>query len=130
MPVGYEYSHVPMGIWIPWTPVYTGFSADPTAGAARFILLGKLVILIHHRTTAGTSNATGFTISLPVTAGGISRHGVARITDNGTVQTAMGLVEISTGAPTIMTIFKDQAGAAFTASGGKNATFGIEYEAA
>jgi hypothetical protein len=53
-----------------WTPGYTGFSSNPTVTAAKFSISGGMVNVTYIQDSAGTSNATGFTITgLPVAAG-------------------------------------------------------------
>ena len=47
-----------------WTPTFTGFSVDPL-GQFRYVTIGEVVIVIITMTTAGTSNATFFTMTMP-----------------------------------------------------------------
>lgn len=54
--------------WFNWTATFTGFSADPTNVISRFCVNGRTVHFWHKENTNGTSNATTFTISLPVQA--------------------------------------------------------------
>lgn len=119
--------------WEDWTPNYTGFSADPTNTVSRFIQLGKLVIATHREATAGTSNATTFTISAPVAAATITNaqwHVAASVTDNGVALTTPGVVVIAS-AGTVFQVFSNSAAAAFTAAGGKRVSaFTLIYEAA
>lgn len=116
-----DVSQPAFGYWQTYTPTYTGFSVAPSGGVL-FATIGEVLLLSVHP-TAGTSNATGFTITLPsgfVLANNV--HSPARIVDNGVAPTSPGLVEgITTQA--VLTIYKDFAGAAWTASGSKNATF-------
>jgi hypothetical protein len=51
--------------WFNWTETYTGFSADPTSDCI-FKVSGNTVSIIIRGVTNGTSNATGFTISIPI----------------------------------------------------------------
>lgn len=75
---------VHMGAWKTWTPVFTGFSVDPIVNSARYIEIGKLVI-VHLNTGNGTSNATTFTMTLPIVAANTSRQHIplGTVTDAG-----------------------------------------------
>lgn len=65
------YSHIqnPMGFpdWFAYTPVWTGFSADPTGIVASFsIFQGKCTVVLG-AAAGGTSSTIGLTVTLPVT---------------------------------------------------------------
>lgn len=59
--------------WFSYTASIGGFSTPPTM-ITRFCLKGTSCILNFVSTTNGTSNSTGFTISLPITAKTISNY--------------------------------------------------------
>ena len=66
-----------------YTLTYTGFSADPT-GTGKFWIIGNLCFVDIAMSADGTSNDTGFTVSLPVT---IVREGwgnTGYVVNNGT----------------------------------------------
>lgn len=66
-----------------WVPVFTGFSADPSNVVARYCVIGKVCFFYFHA-TAGTSNATTFTMTLPVAAANTQIQSIpCRGTDNG-----------------------------------------------
>lgn len=117
-----------MAAWQDWVPVWTGFSVDPSSVVARFIEIDKLVIAILD-SADGTSDATGFTVTLPVAAkAGVSQKFVVRITDNGINPTPPGLLATRSGSA-IADVLLNLNFAAFTASGGKKVQFVIPYEA-
>ena len=88
------YSAQSLGQYTAWSPTFTGFSADPTAVTARYTLAGKMCHC-YFSMTAGTSNATTFTMTLPFAAANTSvQINLIRITDNairavGEIQTAV-----------------------------------------
>jgi len=76
----------------------------------------------------GTSNATGLTASLPVTAktiSGIEWTQETRVKDNNTFTN--GFVAIGSGG-SVATFYKTVAGGAFTASGSKGGECSLVYE--
>lgn len=65
-----------------WTITWTGFSANPTSVTSKYTCVGKEVT-IWIQATAGTSNATTFTITLPFPADSTAAQPfVVRIADN------------------------------------------------
>jgi hypothetical protein len=107
-----------------WTPVYTGFSADPTATVSRFWIIGKNCYFEHNEGTDGTSNADTFRITIPIVAatlanppwGGMCAYAV----DNTVALTTPARWAIAS-AGTYIGISKDAASALWTTSGGKRA---------
>lgn len=118
-----------------WVPTQTGFSADPASGVYLYSQIGKLVHLFIRQPNSGTSNATTFTISLPVTARTVSNLRTVSgcsIVNNGTTQTTPGAMEISSGG-TVLNVYMnfDLGSTLWTNSGGKRLAAGeIIYEAA
>lgn len=104
----------PIGQWQSWIPTFTGFSADPTAVIARYTLNGK-ICTVSLMCSAGTSNATTFTITLPFLAKGVLVDDSIGVNNGvnvaGRVQTA--------ASSNILTCYSSIAAAAWTASGSK-----------
>lgn len=130
---GYSHAESPVGFpqWFNYAPTVTGFSATPTGTINRFYISGRKVTLSIYQATAGTSNATTFTISLPVTS---ANPGVAQwesvvtsISDNSSGLTTPGRAYIPNSG-TVLTLSKDINGAAWTASGTKRGSVQIFYE--
>lgn len=105
-----------------WTPTLTGFSADPASAVYRYTQVGKIVTLYISQPNNGTSNATGFTITLPVTAATITGMtwgaSVGQIVNNSAVPTTPGLAQITSGG-TVLNLYSSSSGANWTASNGK-----------
>lgn len=74
--------------WTAWTPGYTGFSANPSNQDCRYKLIGK-TCFISMNFVAGTSNATGFTITgLPFTSSSQTQYiAIPYATDAAALQT-------------------------------------------
>jgi len=118
-----------------WTPTLSGFSANPTNSVYRYQLIGKTCTLFVQQGTAGTSNSTSFSISLPFTAATVSGMVWGAVpfstTDNSVVQTTPAQASIvSAGTTVILAKSISGAGGAWTSSGGKAASFTITYETA
>jgi len=105
-------------------PTLTGFSANPTFTAS-FSIKGLMCQYRFTCSTNGTSNATGFDVSLPVTSGGLLWKVVSQVVDNNVVQVGIGY--IATGTPTVVRLKATIAEANFTSSGNKSANFEIFY---
>lgn len=116
-----------------WSPSYTGFSVNPTNVAARYWQIGKLVFAMVRMANTGTSNATTFTVSAPVTAVTLSNAYWGAYcwdaTDNGSAVTGTTAVNITSGASTF-TLTKGASSTGWTNANGKAANFCIWYEAA
>lgn len=120
-----SYSANPSGFpdWFTWVPTLAGFSADPAGATYQYRVEGRMVYFIIEQPSNGTSNATTFTISLPIPNGSASVGGACGIiVDNSVVQATAGRWFIGTGGTaSILQIQKDMGTTAFTASGGKRA---------
>lgn len=85
------------GAWTTYTTTLTGFSGTPTQ-AMTYVVIGKILIL--DISISGTSNATGFTFTLPFAALGTRSYYVGK-TDNslsntlGTAQTVAGSTTVN-----------------------------------
>lgn len=116
-----------------WSPTLTGWSANPANGVYRYALTGKLCTLFIRQPTAGTSNNTATSMTLPFTAATITNHqwiGYGQGIDNGSTLTTFILAAISS-AGTSVTFYTNAAGAAWTNSGNKYiAGCTITYETA
>lgn len=120
-------------IWQAWTPTFTGFSSAPTGVSARYKQVGKTVYATWVFPNSATSNATTFTISLPVavSSSAIQFISCIQVRDSGTTQSTPGIIVVDPAtSTTVATIFKNTAAAAFTASGDKRASGSFFYEAA
>ena len=123
---------ITMGAWVPWTPFTAaccGFSTVPTV-IARYTIIGKTVICRMRTTTYGTSNATTFTLTLPVAARTTTNDtskGWVHFRNNGADSTTPGLIETASGSTTA-TLYTTWDGQAWTNVNGKGADFVFEYE--
>ena len=111
-----------------WTPTFGGFSTAPTVSAARFIAIGKLCVAYFVTNAAGTSNATTFTITLPVAAAKTQYNmGFGVCTDNGSLRLDVP-VFATTASSATMTLYRRQDNLAWTNSGAKACDFTVVYE--
>ena len=118
--------------WLNYAPTLDGFSANPTNTVYRFMLVGRKVTVCVRQLTAGTSDATDFTITAPMTAATIANMVWGAATwshdDNGAALTTPGRAFITSGSGTI-TIGKDSASSTtWTNANGKRTNFTLEYE--
>lgn len=122
------YSVQSIGKYQTWTPTFTGFSADPTNVVAQYSVNGNMCH-VSLTMTAGTSNATTFTITLPFNASITTNTLTQLVTDNATNQTAAGACVVNSGS-NVISIYKTMALGAFTASGGKGCRLNFVYKIA
>ena len=115
-----------LGAWGTWTPVFTGFSTDPTF-TARYTQTGKTVIAFVDM-TGGISNATTFTMTLPVAAktGAVQRAHI-RVIDNNSNQDKPGMIVTRSGSTTV-DLYTSLQGTGWVASSNKRAYLTITYE--
>lgn len=106
--------------WDDWTPTPGGFSVNPTINYARWMQLGKLVIITYRDQIDGTSNSTNLTIAgLPVTPLRTQRFPVISARNNGgIINTA--IVDV-TAASTTLTLYTDHPGTGWANTNGKGA---------
>jgi len=66
----YSYADNPQGFpsWYNWSPTLAGWSSNPTNGIYRYRCDGNAIMINIRQLTAGTSNATSHTATLPVAA--------------------------------------------------------------
>jgi hypothetical protein len=122
---GNAYSRVemPTGFpgWFNWTPTFAGFSSNPSGGIYKFKIDNTRCTCVIRQPTAGTSNATNFTISAPVTSATITNMywgTCGAIVNAGTRAATPGDIEIGSNSSTI-SVNKDTSAAAWTNSGDK-----------
>lgn len=129
--VFYSYQANPQGYpdWFNYTPTYGGFSSAPAVGGGviQFRVEGRICTFQHYAATNGTSNASTFTVSVPVAP--LSTNYVVaagRGINNGSeLTTGPSLVEVGTSIVIYLTW--RIGGTAWTASGGKNCYFMVSY---
>ena len=125
----YSYAANPQGYpgYFNYAPTFTGFSADPAVGdgSSRFAVNGRTCIWEHNYNTAGTSNATGFTVTLPIASASYFRSWLL-VLDNSAARAALGMISIN--STTVAGLFTDGTGAAWTGSGTKNGRFVLVYQ--
>lgn len=112
-----------IGSWIPYTPVWTGFSADPTLLYAGYFRQGKQCHVVISTSASGTSNATTMTVTVPFTSA-FATLNPALITNAGTA--ALGRAHGGAGT-NIVTFFATAAAGAFTNSGNKQGNINFSY---
>lgn len=105
---------------------FTGFSANPTAVTARYTVNGKIVT-VYWSMTAGTSNATTFTMTLPLTAANTTEQYSASSSarDNGAATTTFIRTRVNSN---VADLYKVTVGGAWTGSGTKGVTSSFVYE--
>jgi hypothetical protein len=104
-----------------YNPTSGGFSVAPSGVIARFSIKGGVCSVSIRQSNNGTSNSSGFSVTLPVQAANVAGAqwtAPAMIVDNGAVPTTPGLAVINAGAGSIA-LYINYAGTAFTATGGK-----------
>ncbi len=113
-----SYGSSPQGhpIWFAYTPTWTGFSTAVTA-TVKFMAIGRIMRVTIEALTGGTSNATNFKMSLPVTST-VQTDGFLRVKDNTTIKAASGLWEVQSGLA-LLDLYVDGTGTTWTAAGSK-----------
>jgi hypothetical protein len=120
------------GVWQNYVPTFGGFSSTPTGYIARYTQMGKTVIVSITMGAVAPSNSTSLTITAPVLSANITNvkwFASAEATDNSATVNPLAIAQITANSTTI-TLYKDNSGAGFTASGNKSASFTLTYEAA
>lgn len=122
----------PLGASSSWSPTLTGFSANPANAVYRYWKIGRMVILMIKQGSSGTSNTTGYTITLPFTAATIANMGWTSrcaVAQNNSAVIDGALFSVDS-AGTVINVLRDAAATAWTDSGGKSASGLLVYEAA
>lgn len=111
--------------WLTWQPTYSGFSSNPTSGIYRYKLSGMTCISNILEGSNGTSNAAGFTETLPFTCANIGSGGYFRVVNNSASADGGGVVAATSATLTLLTA----GSSTFVSSGGKRIQEGhILYE--
>jgi hypothetical protein len=117
--------------WFTFAPTVGGFSANPTTTMYRFCVNGRTVIFPFRQGVAGTSNATTFTMTLPITPANPTNGqwfmSLIPVQDNSAFLTSPGIAVVSGGSAT-MDLYKTIAFGAWTNSGTKSASGTAIYE--
>ncbi len=119
------------GVFQPWTTTFAGFSAAPAITTSRWTQNGCRTTIVQE-TGNGTSNATTFTVTLPVKAGSASTgQGGGYLVNNGATLTAAqaGCVGSTTSASATLDLRRDPLGTAWTNANGKRCNIAMFYEA-
>jgi len=117
--------YMTVGAWQTWSPTITGFSANPTGGIYRYRTIGGETEIEIRQPNDGTSNATTFTISLPVAAATITDmvwQETCRVKNNGTFVAAPGYASITSGG-TVIDLFINTGTTAWGAASGKRVDY-------
>lgn len=114
-----------------WSPTLTGFSSDPTSTRYLFQIINAYCIVNVRQGGTGTSNATSYTMTAPITAATVSNGLWGTLCwqtyDNSAEQSSPGRAFIAS-AGTSITIQKTVASGTWTSSGGKMVSFtGLAY---
>lgn len=114
-----------------WTPTLTGFSADPTNTVYQYYIQNKTCIVDVRQATQGTSNTTGFTITVPITATTVTNAvwGIVcwQAFNNSNELSPPARAFVSSAGTTIQ-LQSSTASGVWTAANGKSASFtGLSY---
>lgn len=118
--------------WFNWTATIVGFSANPTNLVHRWKADGNTIVLHISHVTLGTSNATTYTVSLPIAAASIDANqqfgGANNLASNNSATLIVASQwSVSYGATTVA-FFTNMGGAGWTASGTKGIRSVVTYE--
>lgn len=117
--------------WFNYSTTYAGFSANPTS-INRFCVVGRIVTVVIAATGSGTSNATNYTLTAPITSANITNHvwgGVCWLgADNSAYLTTPATYQITSNSNTINLYKTSVPGSTWTATGGKYAGLTAQYE--
>ena len=100
--------------WLTWAPAFSGWSSSPTVNWARY-MISRNKISLRADIAATTSNNTAHTFTIPYP---VANYPLAQAsaTDNGSLLTTPSKIS-GTPASITLTLYKDWANAAWTASG-------------
>lgn len=103
--------------WVPYVPTWGGFSVNPTS-TAKYALYGKFCV-VRIESTAGTSNSTSLTFTLPFKATNTADTALCQFTNGGTLSSTWGLVATASDSTTV-TCYRTPSGSpSWTSSGSK-----------
>lgn len=113
-----------------WSPTLTGFSANPTNTVYQFYISDGWCYVHVRQATNGTSNATTFWISAPVTPTTLSNaiwgNAWIEAVDNGSLIAAPGKAYASS-ANSVIVVGSTMSSDNWTAANGKRASFNLAY---
>ena len=109
-------SAVDVGVWIDYTPVWTGFSADPTGVIAKYHLVGKVCTVLLESTVNGTSNANTKTVTLPFPSGAGLGMAVHQFLNDSGLSASLGS-GVLTAASNVLNLFTDFAAGVWPVTG-------------
>lgn len=111
-----------------WTPVFTGFSTDPTVANARFRLRGTICWWTFNYNALGNSNNTFFTFTLPIASktGGHTMGGLFTV-NNGAAAPETGLA-VCRAASAVCDVYSNNTQGSWTSSSTKGFNGNGEYE--
>lgn len=117
----YSKDATPQGFptWFNYTPTWTGFTAAVPTGTVKFSIYGRACTVYVGADTAGTSNSTGFSMSVPVTASGGTTYAAGTGLDNSAFRTTPCRAEIGNGATAVTFGLSASGGGTWTNSGTK-----------
>lgn len=118
-------------VWFNYTPTFGGFSVNPSNAVYKFKLDNNWCTVVVSQGTAGTSNATNFSISAPIVAKTVTNMvwvaSLPYAVNSGSVSTTKDDVQIASNQ-TQFTLSKNMSSTGWTSSGNKHAYFTICYE--
>ena len=119
------------GEWSSWTPVFTGYSSNPSGGQYLYKQIGKTVFVNIREPNNGTSNATALTMTLPVAAKSTAyTYQMALVINSGTLSSGSIVVDGS-ASTTILSGYVGATLSNWSGSGSKRiAAVNFVYEAA
>jgi hypothetical protein len=119
-----------VGSWIAYTPVWTGFSVDPTVAAAEYFKQGDWCTVRIACSGNGTSNATTTTMTVPFNAAtnNVQYGLIPIVVNNAALLTAPGRIDTRQTGSNVLDMYTTVAGAAWTASSGKRVSFTFTYK--
>lgn len=112
--------------WQTWSPTHTGFSAAPVGGIYRYRTVGDHVEIEVVEPADGTSNASGFTLTLPVTAATVTNMewvGFANTRNAGAYVNNTSLAVISSAGTTITFYISPNRTTTWGTTGGKRCAY-------
>lgn len=129
----YSYADNPQGFpgWFNFTPTYGGFIVNPSGAAiiCKYKVSAKTVTYWYDDRygTQGTSNATSFTVTLPVASSTAKLAGFVAVYDNGGWSNTIGKAMVAAGSATL-TLMVNASEGGWTGSGTKTAETVAIYE--
>lgn len=108
--------------WLDWAPVIVGFSANPTSATYKYQMIGNVIFLVTFQGTAGTSDATNFTETIPFSVVATTGGAMNLAVDNGTNLTGATRISVVGGGNSAV-LATNMATGAWTNTGNKRANW-------